>query len=78
MFGEQLPDAIDMLVSAMKAGYSFQAATQFIGEEMIDPLGAEFARFYDEQRLGIEVKTALMNMQTESTASTLKCSSRRW
>ena len=24
-----------MLVSAMKAGYSFQAATQFIGEEMI-------------------------------------------
>ena len=62
-FGEQLPDAIDMLVSAMKAGYSFQAATQFIGEEMIDPLGAEFSRFYDEQRLGIEVRNALYNME---------------
>ncbi|HEY3257582.1 MAG TPA: hypothetical protein VGJ64_01900, partial [Gemmatimonadaceae bacterium] len=32
-FEAQLPDGIDMLVSAMKAGYSFQAATQFIGEE---------------------------------------------
>jgi len=72
LFGEQLPDAIDMLVSAMKAGYSFQAATQFIGEEMIDPLGGEFARFYDEQRLGIDVKTALMNMQSRIDSLDLK------
>lgn len=72
MFGEQLPDAIDMLVSAMKAGYSFQAATQFIGEEMIDPLGTEFARFYDEQRLGIDVKTALLNLQTRIDSLDLK------
>lgn len=71
-FGEQLPDAIDMLVSAMKAGYSFQAATQFIGEEMIDPLGAEFTRFYDEQRLGIEVRTALYNMQNRIDTLDLK------
>ena len=63
-FEQQLPDAIDMLVSAMRAGYSFQAATQFIGEEMISPLGPEFARFYDEQRLGIDVRTALLGMQS--------------
>jgi len=71
-FAEQLPDAIDMLVSAMKAGYSFQAATQFIGEEMIDPLGAEFSRFYDEQRLGIEVRTALYNLQNRMDSLDLK------
>jgi len=71
-FAEQLPDAIDMLVSAMKAGYSFQAATQFIGEEMIDPLGAEFSRFYDEQRLGIEVRTALYNLQGRMDSLDLK------
>lgn len=63
-FEAQLPDAIDMLVSAMRAGYSFQAATQFIGEEMIPPLGPEFGRFFDEQRLGIDVRTALVNMQS--------------
>ena len=71
-FETQLPDAIDMLVSAMKAGYSFQAATQFIGEELRDPLGPEFARFYDEQRLGIDVRTALLNMQDRVNSLDLK------
>jgi tight adherence protein B len=71
-FEQQLPDAIDMLVSAMKAGYSFQAATQFIGEEMIAPLGPEFSRFYDEQRLGIDVRTALVGMQGRLDSLDLK------
>jgi tight adherence protein B len=63
VFQEQLPEAIDMLVSAMKAGYSFQAAMKFIGEEVPEPLGPEFARFYEEQRLGMEVRTALLALQ---------------
>ena len=63
LFQEQLPEAIDMLVSAMKAGYSFQAAMKFIGEETPEPLGPEFARFYEEQRLGMEVRTALLALQ---------------
>jgi tight adherence protein B len=71
-FEQQLPDAIDMLVSAMRAGYSFQAASQFIGEEMIAPLGPEFARFYDEQRLGIDVRTALLGMQSRMDSLDLK------
>ncbi len=71
-FAEQLPDAIDMLVSAMRAGYSFQAATQFIGEEMVPPLGVEFARFYDEQRLGIDVRTALLGLQSRMDSLDLK------
>jgi tight adherence protein B len=71
-FEQQLPDAIDMLVSAMKAGYSFQAATQFIGEEMIPPLGPEFARFYEEQRLGVDVRSALISMQNRLESLDLK------
>ncbi|HET7456664.1 MAG TPA: type II secretion system F family protein [Gemmatimonadaceae bacterium] len=62
-FEAQLPDAIDMLVNAMKSGYSLQAAMKFIGEEMTAPLGPEFTRFYDEQRLGMDVRLALLNMQ---------------
>jgi tight adherence protein B len=62
-FQEQLPEALDMLVSAMKAGYSFQAAMKFIGEEVPEPLGPEFARFYEEQRLGMEVRLALLALQ---------------
>ena len=71
-FQAQLPDAIDMLVSAMKAGYSFQAAMNFIGEETPAPLGPEFSRFYDEQRLGIDVRTALIALQSRVDSMDLK------
>jgi tight adherence protein B len=71
-FQEQLPEAIDMLVSAMKAGYSFQAAMNFIGQEVPDPLGPEFARFYDEQRLGVDVRSALLNLQERVNTLDLK------
>jgi len=72
LFETQLPDAVDMLVSAMKAGYSFQAAAQFIGDEMQDPAGPEFARFYDEQRLGIDVRQAMLNLQGRVDSQDLK------
>lgn len=68
----QLPEAIDMLVNAMKAGYSLQAAMKFIGEEMSDPLGPEFTRFYDEQRLGVDVRLALNNLAARSDTLDLK------
>lgn len=71
-FQAQLPDAIDMLVSAMKAGYSFQAAMNFIGQETPAPLGPEFARFYEEQRLGIDVRSALLSLQTRVDSMDLK------
>jgi tight adherence protein B len=72
LFREQLPDAIDMMVSAMKAGYSFQAAMRFIGEEISAPLGPEFIRFYEEQRLGMEVRTALLALQGRVDSLDLK------
>jgi tight adherence protein B len=62
-YEEQLPDAIDMLASALKSGYSFHAATNFLGQELAEPLGPQFSRMYDEQRLGIDARTALMNFE---------------
>jgi tight adherence protein B len=62
-FEEQLPDAIDMIVNAMRAGFSFQAALKFVGEEVPSPLGEEFTRVYDEQRLGADTRGALLAMQ---------------
>ena len=72
LFRDQLPDAIDMMVSAMRAGYSFQAAMKFIGEEVNPPLGPEFTRFYEEQRLGIEVRVALLALQGRIDSIDLK------
>ena len=60
---EQFPEALETLVNALRAGYSMQAGMEFVGRETPAPLGPEFARFYDEQRLGVDVRTALLNLQ---------------
>ena len=70
-FQAQLPEAIDMLVNAMKSGYSLQAAIKFAGDEMPQPLGPEFTRVYDEQRLGMEMRNALIGLQERM--DTLDC-----
>jgi len=62
-FEEQLPEAIDMIVNAMRAGFSFQAALKFVGEHVPVPLGEEFTRVYDEQRLGADIRSALLALQ---------------
>lgn len=71
-FEAQLPEALDMMSNAMKAGYSFQAAARFLSEEVAAPLGPEFGRFYDEQRLGIDVRSALLGMQGRINSLNLK------
>ena len=71
-FEEQLPDAMDMLVAAMRAGYSFQAAMKFVGEEMAEPLGREFAQFYEQQRLGMDVRAALLALPERVPSIDLK------
>jgi tight adherence protein B len=71
-FQEQLPEALEMLVSAVRAGYSFQTAMRFVGEEMPAPLGTEFLQFYEEQRLGIEVRSALVALQERAASSDMK------
>lgn len=59
----QLPDALDLLINALRAGYSLQAAIEFTGRETAAPLGPELTRFYDETRLGVDARTALLALQ---------------
>lgn len=59
----QLPTAIDMLVNALRSGYSLLAAMRFISEELPEPLGPDFARYFDEQQLGVDQREALLNLQ---------------
>jgi tight adherence protein B len=58
----QLPDAVEMLANALRAGYSLPASIGFVGSELPAPLGPEFVRFHDEQRLGIDTRQALGNL----------------
>ena len=62
-FTEQLPEALDLLINALRAGYSLQSAIEFAGRETSAPLGPELIRFHDESRLGVDVRTALIALQ---------------
>lgn len=61
-FEEGLPDALDLMVSALRVGHSFSAALGLVTRECPDPVGSEFRICFDEQNFGLELRTALENM----------------
>jgi tight adherence protein B len=61
-FEEQLPEAIDMLVSALRAGHSLMTAVGFIGQESREPLRGEFDKCFREQNYGVDLRTSLLNL----------------
>jgi tight adherence protein B len=61
-FNKQLPDAISLMSSALRSGYSFTRAMQMISEEMPQPISEEFARVINEVNVGLPTDAALMRM----------------
>jgi tight adherence protein B len=61
-FAEEFPDALDLLVSALRAGISFSSALQIVADESPEPIRSEFAIVVEEQSLGIEMREALANL----------------
>ena len=71
-FAEEFPDALDLLVSALRAGISFSAALQIVADESPEPVRSEFAIVVEEQALGLELREALMNMTNRVGSLDLK------
>ncbi|TMQ74098.1 MAG: hypothetical protein E6K81_01240 [Candidatus Eisenbacteria bacterium] len=61
-FAQEFPDALDLLVSALRAGLSFSAAMQIVAEESPDPVRGEFATTVEEQSLGLDFRETLVNL----------------
>jgi tight adherence protein B len=61
-FGEQLPDAIDVLVRSLRAGHPVSGAMGLVAEEMPDPVGTEFGLAVDEMTYGLSIDQALSNI----------------
>jgi tight adherence protein B len=61
-FERQFPDALDMLTNALRAGMALTAAIQVVAEESPNPVGAEFAILFEENRLGLDLKEALKKL----------------
>ncbi|HET7103131.1 MAG TPA: type II secretion system F family protein [Terracidiphilus sp.] len=63
-FEQGLPEAIDLIVSALRVGHSLNATMGLVSRECPDPVGGEFRITFDEQNFGLELKSALDNMTT--------------
>lgn len=61
-FGEQLPEALDVMVRSMRAGHPIPIAISLVGRELPDPIGTEFGMTADEMTFGLDLETALHNM----------------
>lgn len=61
-FGRGFPDAIDLLVRAVRAGHSLASAIELIAQELPEPLAGEFRKVFEEQKFGLPVRDALLNL----------------
>jgi tight adherence protein B len=61
-FQQGLPEALDLMVSALRAGHSLIAALGSVARECADPVGCEFKTCFEEQNYGLELKNALDNL----------------
>jgi len=61
-FEELFPDAIDTLARAVRAGHAFTTALELIAAEIAEPVASEFRKLFEEQKFGLPVRDALLNL----------------
>jgi tight adherence protein B len=61
-FEKGLPEALDLMVSGLRAGHSLIAAMALVARECEEPVGPEFKIAFEEQNYGLEMKAALENL----------------
>jgi tight adherence protein B len=61
-FEELFPEAIDTLARAVRAGHAFTTALELIANELSEPIASEFRKLFEEQKFGLPVRDALMNL----------------
>ncbi|TRW89687.1 type II secretion system F family protein [Candidatus Methylobacter oryzae] len=61
-FEEQLPEALDVITRALRAGYPFNETLQLVAAEMDEPIAKEFRIAFDEINFGVDTRWALHSM----------------
>src|SRR6516225_5876475 len=61
-FEELFPEAIETLARAVRAGHAFTVALEMISNEVSEPVASEFRELFEEQKFGLPVRDALMNL----------------
>jgi tight adherence protein B len=61
-FGEQFPEAIDIIVRSLRAGHPVPIAISMVARELHDPVGTEFGLVADEITYGSDLEGAMRSM----------------
>ena len=61
-FAAQLPEALELVARALRAGHSLAAGFHLVAQEGSDPIASEFGRVFEEQNLGLPFEEALSNL----------------
>lgn len=71
-FQRQLPDALDLMARALRAGHAFSVGMKMVGDELPDPIGPEMSRAVEEISYGIDIPEALKNLSNRIECVDLK------
>jgi tight adherence protein B len=61
-FEEMLPEAIDLLGRAIRAGHPLSSGMKMVADETKEPIAGEFRRTHEEHRFGLPFEDALLAM----------------
>ncbi|NNF27792.1 MAG: type II secretion system F family protein [Gemmatimonadetes bacterium] len=61
-FEEGLPEAIDLMTRAIRAGHPFTSGLGMVSDETKEPVAGEFQRLFDELRFGMPFEDAVLGM----------------
>jgi tight adherence protein B len=61
-FASQLPQALELIARALRAGHSLASGFSLVANEMSEPIGGEFSRTFEEQNLGKPLEEALNDL----------------
>ena len=69
---QQLPDVLDLICRALRAGHAFSSSLQMAGEETPEPIASEFRITQDEVNFGISLQQALLNLAARVPSTDLR------
>lgn len=71
-FNEALPDAIDLMARALRAGHAVASAVEVVAEQGGEPVASEFAMVYQQQNFGLPFRDALINLAQRNQSKDLQ------
>ena len=61
-FEELLPDTIDLMARALRAGHTVTSSIEMVSTEGSEPVASEFRRLFEEQNFGLPLREAMLNL----------------